>query len=182
MAEQSLTESVGVKTESEGAHHEVNLFNPEIQVLFLTWVTFFLLLTVLYKFAWKPILKALDDREDGIRRAVDEAEKTHAEYEKIEETRKRLISETQDQAKEIIDQSRKAAVNAAKVVEQKTKEQAAITLENAQREIKSEQQKAEAALRQESVQVAVSLAEKILSQNLTDERNKKLIARLIKEI
>lgn len=164
------------------AKHEVNFFKPEIQIMLLTWVTFFILLTILYKFAWKPILQTLDDREEGIRKAVDEADKTHAEYQRIEETRKKLISEAQEQAKALVDQSRKAAVNAAKVIEQKTKEQAEIVLENAQREIKSEKEKAEAVLRQESAQIAVALAGKLIAENLTDDRNKKLIDRLIKEI
>jgi F-type H+-transporting ATPase subunit b len=183
MADQpNLHESTEVARSPAEARHEVNLLNPEIQVMLLTWVTFFVLLSILYKFAWKPILQTLDDREEGIRRAVEEADKTRAEYEQIEETRKKLIAEAQDQAKGIVDQSRKAAVNAAKVIEQKTKEQAAIVLENAQREIKSEKDKADAILRQESVETAILLAEKIIAENLTDERNKKLVSRLLKEI
>ena len=181
MADQSHTRTEVAHAPAE-AKPEVNFFQPEIQIMLLTWVTFFVLLAILYKFAWKPILKALDDREEGIRRAVEEAEKTRAEYEKIEETRRKLITDAQEQGKALVDQSRKAAVNAAKVIEQKTKEQAEIVLENAQREIRSEKEKAEAVLRQESVEIAVSLAEKIIAENLTDERNKKLVSRLIKEI
>ena len=183
MAEENhLSTSVEVKTESREANHQPSFFNPEVQVLFLTWVTFFILLAILYKFAWKPILTGLEDREEGIRKAVDEAEKTHAEYQKIEETRKRLVAEAQDKGKEIIDQSRKAAINAAKVIEQKSKEQVEIVLENAQREIRSEKEKADALLREESAKIAVALAGKIIEENLDNERNQKLINRLIKEI
>jgi F-type H+-transporting ATPase subunit b len=181
MAEENLSTSVGA-AEPAPAKHEAGFFNPEVQVLFLTWVTFFILLVILYKYAWKPILQALDAREAGIRKAVEEAEKTRAEYEKIEETRKRLIAEAQEQSKEIIEQSRKAAVNAAKVIEQKTKEQAEIVMENAQREIRSEKEKAEATLREESARVAVALASKIIEENLDNEKNQKLVNRLIKEI
>ena len=180
--ENHLSTGVGVKAEPSPATHDVGVFKPEVQVLFLTWVTFFIVLVILYKSAWKPILQALDNREEGIRRAVDEAEKTRAEYEKIEETRKKLISEAQDKAKEIVEQSRKAAVNAAKVIEQKTKEQADILLENAQREIRTEQEKANALLREESARIAVALAGKIIEENLDNERNQKFVNRLIKEI
>ena len=183
MAEQThLSPSVEIKAESGQPGHDVNLFKPEVQVLFLTWVTFFILLVILYKFAWKPILQALDAREEGIRRAVDEAEKIRTEFEKIDEARKKVLTEAQDKAKELIDESRKAAVNAAKVIEQKTKEQAEIVLANAQREIKSEQEKAVALLREESARIAVVLAGKIIEENLDSDRNEKLVNRLIKEI
>ena len=180
--ENHLSTNVVVRAEAAPATHEVAILNPEVQVLFLTWVTFFILLAILYKFAWKPILQALDDREAGIRKAVEEADKTHAEYQKIEEKRKQLINEAQVQAKEIVDQSRKAAVNAAKAIEQKTSEQAAIVLENAQREIRNEKEKADALLLRESAEIAVALAGKIIAENLNDDRNKKLVDRLIKEI
>ena len=164
------------------AHKQAGLLDLDLTVVVLTWGTFFLLLGILYKFAWKPILQGLEQREEGIRKAVEEAEKTHAEYEKIEETRKQLISEAQDKAKEIVEQSRKAAINAAKAIEQKTKEQAEIVLENAQREIRSEKEKAEASLKEESARIAVALAGKIIEENLDNERHKKLVDRLIKEI
>lgn len=182
MADQNLYESVESPSTPPASSREVSLINPEVQVVFLTWVTFFILLAILYKFAWKPILQSLDEREARIRRAVEEAEKTRDEYEKIEEARKRVISEAQEKAKEIVEQSRKAAINAAKVIEQKTKEQADIVLENAQREIKHEQEKAIASLREESAKVAIALAAKILDENLDNERNQRLVNRLIKEI
>lgn len=171
-----------VSSAAHPSNHEVNLIKAEGQIVLLTWVTFFILLGILYKFAWKPILQALDEREERIRRAVDEAEKIRAEYEKIEEARRKLITEAQDKAKEIVEQSRKAAINAAKVIEQKTKEQADILLENAQREIRSEQEKAIASLREESAKIAVALAGKIIGENLDNDRNEKLVNRLIKEI
>ncbi|MDO8580519.1 MAG: F0F1 ATP synthase subunit B [Candidatus Omnitrophota bacterium] len=158
------------------------LLAPDAALLLLTWITFFTLLVVLYKSTWKPILTALEKREAMIRKAVDDAEDAKNQLAKINETREQLIKEADLEAREIVEASRKAAVETAKVIEHKAKEQAQITLENAQREIKEGKEKLVADLRRESVQVAVQLAEKILEENLNNEKNNKIIDQFIKNL
>lgn len=167
----------------EGEHvAPKSLLTPEVQILLLTWVTFFILLAILKKFAWKPILKALDDREKSIRTAVEEAAKTREEYLKIGDRRKQVLTEADQQAKEIMNQSRDAAIKNAKLIEERTKQEAQIILENAQREIEAEQEKAAAFLKEKSANVAVELAEKILRGNLDADKQKKVNDALIEEI
>ena len=174
------TETVGIP--SDQGYTESALLSPELHVMILTWVTFFILLAILYKFAWKPILATLDQREEKIRRAVEEAEKTHQEFGKINETRNQILTEATQKANEIIAQSRKAALQATKVIEQKAKEEAQIILENTRRELQSEIERARSSLRHESAEIAVDLASKIINENLDNEKNRKLIERFIKEI
>ncbi len=182
MPEKSTSETMEVKASSSEGEHEANILAPELHVLILTWVVFFGLLAVLYRFAWKPILTALDKREGDIRQAVEEAEKTHQEFLKINERRDQIILQAQDEAKDIIAQSRKGAVHAAKVIEQKAKEEAQIAFENSQRAIKAEVEKAEVYLRQASAEAAVELAGKLIKENLNDAKNRKLVEDLIQEI
>lgn len=163
-------------------HGEAGLFTPDVLMLTLTWATFLLLLMVLYKFAWKPILAALDAREESLRRSIDEADRIKEELKKIEETRLKVLSEADQKAKEIIAQSRKAAIEAANTIQKKAKEEAQILLENSRREMKEELKKAQADLRQESAQIAVGLAAKLIEENLTDEKNKKIINDYIKHL
>jgi F-type H+-transporting ATPase subunit b len=158
------------------------LLAPDAALLLLTWITFFTLLVVLYKTAWKPILTALEKREAMIRKAVDNAEDAKNQLAKIAETRGQLIKEADREAREIVEASRKAAVEAAKVIEHKAEEQAQIILENAQREIKEAKEELVADLRRESAQVAVQLAEKILEENLNNEKNNKIIDQFIKNL
>lgn len=161
---------------------ESTLFTPNIYMVILTWVLFLLLLGILYKFAWKPILKALDDREALIRRSVDEAERVVAELAKIDRTREQVILEAQGKAKKIIDDARRAAVEATHTIEDKAREETKILLENAKREIREETQRAQAKLREESAHVAVSLAGKLIEQKLDEAKDRKLIDELLKEI
>lgn len=158
------------------------LLAPELQLMLLTWFSFFILLAILKKFAWKPILQALDDREKSIRTAVEEAAKTKEEYLKIGDKRKQVLTEADHQAKEIVNQSRDAALKNAKLIEERTKQEAQIILENAQREIAAEEEKASVFLREKSANAAVELAARILRENLDPEKQKKVINSLIEEI
>jgi len=151
-------------------------------MMILTWVTFFSLLAILYRFAWKPILAGLEEREDRIRQAVDNTQKIQEELAKINMSRQQILSEADEKAKEIVAQSRKAAIEAAKIIEHKTKEDVQILLENAQFEINAAKEKAEAELREESARIAVALAGKIIQENLDTPKNRQFVDRLIKEI
>ncbi len=163
-------------------HGETGLFAPDIAMLIFTWATFLLLLGILYKFAWKPILAGLDQREETIRRSLDEAEKTRQEFEKIDETRQHLMSQAEQEAKDILNNGRKAAHNASRVISERTKEETQIILKNAQREVNAEFENAEEKLRRESAQAAVVLAGKLIEENLDTPKNHRLVEKLITKI
>lgn len=156
--------------------------SPDASMVLLTWITFFLLLAVLHKFAWKPILASLDAREERIRRSLVEADKVKEELQRINQARDQVMAEAEARAKEILEQSRKAAVEAAKIIQHKAREEGQILLANARREIQEEKEKAQADLRQESAHIAITLAGKLLEENLDNEKNRRLINEYIKEI
>ncbi len=182
MANQHSTEIATPLTPASTAAKNDSLLAPEIVLVLLTWFLFFTLLAVLKKFAWKPILKILDERENNIRIAVEEAEKTREEYLRIADKRKQILTEADNHAKEIINLGREASVKNAKLIEAKSKQEAQIIMENAHREIDAEQEKAVAYLRETSANAAVELAEKILRENLDAEKHKKIINSLIEKI
>ena len=150
-------------------------------MVLLTWVTFFLLLAVLYKYAWKPILNILDVREESIRKSLEDVDQIKSELEALDSKCTQLTAEAERKSTEIIDQSRKAAREAANIIANKAREEAQISLENAIRDIKEEVQKAQMQLREESVQIAVGLASKLIEENLSVEKNRSLINKFIKE-
>lgn len=170
-------------TEAQGNGNALPSFlSPDITLMILTYVTFFLLLAILYKYAWKPILTALDAREEKIRKSLEEAQKTHEELAKIDETREKLLLEAEKNAKDLIAHSKKAASDAAKIIQDKAREESQILLENANREIKQEQEKAQAMIREESARIATDLAGKIIEKNLDKATNRKLINQFIKDL
>ncbi len=165
-----------------GANDQINLLNPELNIIILTWVSFFLLLFILRKFAWKPILAGLDKREETIRKSLEEADRIKEELREINQKREQLIREAEDKSKEIIDQGRKAAIEAAHIIEHKAKEESQIMLENAERQIKDVAAQAQFELRKMSADIAVELAGRLIEENLDSEKNRKLVNDLIKHV
>ena len=165
-----------------GAHAAPNPVQVNGPMMGLTWLTFGLLALVLYKVAWKPILSALDKREESLRKALDEAEKTRAEMASIDQTRAAIIAEADKRSREILDQARQAAVETANAIEAKAREESQILLENARREIHAEQEKAMASLRQESAELAIDITRKLIKENLDEPRSRKLASSLIGQV
>lgn len=164
------------------AGHEPSVINVDGQMVMWLWVVFFILLAILYKFAFKPIIAALDAREESIRKSVDEAEETRRKLEEVESTRADIIAKADDEAKDIVARGRKAAEEAAKTVKSKANDEAKILIENAEREIEDAENVARAKLRQESADVAIQIATKIVGENLDDAKNRALVDKLINEM
>ncbi len=188
MAEESteLTAHVEVPaTHEAGAagHHGGGKAVSEVQgtMVVLTWITFGLLAAVLYKVAWKPILAGLEAREAAIRKSLDDAEKARNELVRIEQQRAGLIAAADDKAKAIVEQARQAAAAAAATIEQKARDEAQILLANAQREIRTERDRAMAALRSESAELAIGLARRVLRDQLDEARGRAVVNQTIEK-
>ncbi len=158
------------------------LMDPSKDMVIWTWVTFLALLAILWKFAWGPILASLDKRESDIRDSVDNAAKIKSELETLEATKEKIISSANEEAKDIVANARKAAVEASKVIDGNAKEKAKILIENTTRELKAEEEKARAILRKESADLAMAIAGKLIDENLDDEKNRQLTDKVIKEM
>ncbi len=163
-------------------HKEPNPLDVSGSMVLFTWITFGLLALVLYKVAWKPILTTLDNREKQIKSALEEAEKTRAEYAKIEVERQRLIDQADEKARQIVEQARKAAIASAQTIEAKARDEAGILLANAQREIRTAHANVIADLRRESADLAMELSRKILADQMDETRGRKLVENLIEKV
>jgi F-type H+-transporting ATPase subunit b len=169
-------------TGTPGHHYQTDLTNINTSMVVFTWVSFFLVLAILHKFAWKPILAGLDRREAAIRKSVEEAERIRREMERLHRTSLEMTRQAQAKARAIIEESRRAAREAARNIEEKAKEQSRIFVENARREITEAREKAWAELRAESAELAITLAGKILEENLDDQKNRRLVDEFIKTL
>jgi F-type H+-transporting ATPase subunit b len=184
----SDTYSTTVQVESAGngapspAAASDNLLEVSGPLVGLTWVTFIILAVVLYKVAWKPILNALDLRENAIRKALEGAEKARAETAAAEERQRQMIRDAEARSRQTIDEARAAATQAARAIEEKASAEARALLEDARREIGAAAEKARNELRQESAKLAIELAGRMVEEDMDAARNQRLVERLVKEI
>ena len=108
MQDQTIQSTVAAPSSGET---DVMTISP--MMMGLTWVTFILVTFILYKVAWKPILEALDKREETIRKSQEEAARIHEELRKMEDFRRKTQADADNQARDIIAAARRAAENAA---------------------------------------------------------------------
>jgi len=168
--------------EHSAASSGSNLLTPETLMVVLTWVTFFILLFILQKYAFRPIMENLQKREKDIREALENADKAKAQLAHIEEERLKVLNEAKAQASQIIEQGRKAARDLAADIEAKSRQHGQEMIQSAHEEIEGERQRLLKSLRQESAEVAISLAGKIIQENMDEPKNRRLVQEAIEQL
>ena len=160
--------------------------NPLIQVdpgLFIwTILTFLVLLGLLGKFAWKPLLAALDSRHELIKKSLDDADKAKQELERLQQDSRKIISEARVEAQSIVAKSRSEAEKLKGEMRQKAKEEAGSIVRSAEKQIQVETEKAIAEIRGEVVDLSLLVASRLVKKNLSKEDNQSLIEESLKQI
>tara|TARA_Y100000590_G_scaffold64583_1_gene69540 strand:- start:7048 stop:7548 length:501 start_codon:yes stop_codon:yes gene_type:complete len=160
--------------------------NPLVQLdpgLFIwTIITFMVLFFVLAKFAWKPLLNMLKDREDMIRSSLADAEKAKVELERLNEESEAIMAKARSEAQTILADGKTAAEKVKEDTVAKAKAQANKIREDAEKQIQVEKDKAIADIKQEVVNISLSVAEKLIRKNLSDTDNKALIEESLKKV
>ena len=160
--------------------------NPLVQVdpgLFIwTIVTFLVLLTLLAKFAWGPLLRALSAREETIRKALADAEKARQELERLNQESEAIIKQSRGEAEAIIGASRADAERLRGELREKARAEADGILKNAEKQIQLETARALEQIRHEAADISVAIASKIIQKNLTKEDNQRLIDEALKQL
>ncbi len=160
----------------------MELLLPKFGLFFWTLVIFLVLLFLLKKYAWQPILNALEAREARIENALQKAEQAQKEYERLQKERDQLLAEARQHRDEILKEARSMKHQILEEARQKAIIEQKQLLEEAQRRIESEKQEALAALKKEVGVLAVNMAEKILRTQLKDrEAQIAYIQRLISQ-
>ena len=147
-----------------------------------TIITFLLLLYVLAKFAWKPLLKMLEDRENLIKSSLKDAEKAKLELESLTQESEAITAKARSEAQSILAESKFAAEKVKEDTIAKAKEQAIKIRDDAKKQIEVEKDKAISDIKQEVVNLTLSVAEKLINKNLNDADNKSLIEESLKKV
>ena len=158
------------------------LVQPDPGLFLWTILTFLVLVTLLAKFAWRPLLQALDSRQELIRKSLDDAQQAKQELERLQHESAQIIRQARIDAEAVVAQSRSDAARLREEMRQKAKAEADGIVRNAERQIQLETQRALQQIRHEAVDLSVMIASKILQRNLTKEDNEKLIEEALKQV
>ena len=172
--------------ESTEAHGGANAPNPLVQLdpgLFI-WkiLTFLILFFVLSKFAWRPLLEALESRENTIKSSLDDAEKAKQELESLNAETETIISEARSEAQSIRLEAKSAAEKVkADIIAQAGEDAKKLRDEN-EKQIQVEKDRAINEIRQEVVDLTLTVAERVIRKNLSKEDNQDLIEDSLKTL
>jgi F-type H+-transporting ATPase subunit b len=151
------------------------LLTLEPGMLIWTFVTFTLLLWLLKKFAWKPLLGALEHRENRIREDLQKAEDARNEGERLLAEHRALLQNSEAEARKLLDEAKSAAETVRQSIVESAHEQARQMTAQAKAEIQREKDTALSQLREEVADLAVRAAGRILGQELDSEKHRKLV-------
>jgi F-type H+-transporting ATPase subunit b len=158
------------------------LVQPDPGLYIWTIATFVVLVALLTKFAWRPLLDALDRRQESIRKSLDDARQARQELERLRTESTRILVEARTEADAIISRTRADAARAGEEMKVKARADAENILRNAERQIELEASRAVETIRREAVDLSIAIASKIIQRNLTKEDNERLIGETLKEI
>jgi F-type H+-transporting ATPase subunit b len=170
-------------TTASGAAHEspaLLRFDPGVGIWAL--ITFALLLVILKKLAWKPILKSLEDRERTIKQSLEQAQNLQSENARLAQEQTKLLDTARTEASSILASAREASEVIRKQIEQAAQTERVRILASAKQEIEAQKQTALSELRKTTAELSISIAEKLLRQNLDDAKTKVIVDQLIQEV
>jgi F-type H+-transporting ATPase subunit b len=160
----------------EGGHEaEPNILEPQPSLAIWTVVVFIGLLLVLSRFAWKPLLAALQQRETHLEHVLHDTERARNEAEALLAEHRRLMADAQDQVRALLEEARREAQAAGDEVMRKAQSEAEASRQRAERDIATARDQALVELWSKSSELAVSVAGTVLQRELGPDEHRRLI-------
>jgi F-type H+-transporting ATPase subunit b len=169
-------------SEGPGKTPEDTLLSVEPGLMIWTIIIFIILLYILKKLAWKPLINSLNNREQMIKDSVDKAERLRQEAEKMVDENRKLLEKADAESRKIINEGKEYADKVRNELLAKANQETNRMIERAKSDIEREKLSALNELKNEIANLAVGAAEKIIDENLDKKKQKKIIDSFIKQI
>ena len=158
------------------------LVQPDPGLFIWTIITFLLLLVLLARYAWKPLLAFLASREETIKTSLENAQTAKKELERIQQESAQIIRKAHGEAESIVSRSWSDAEKVREEMKQKAKTEADAIVKESQRQIELETGRALRQIRSEVADLSIAIASKVIQRNVSKEDNSRLIEDTLKQI
>lgn len=146
----------------------MDLVTPDIGLIFWTTLSFLILLFILGKFAWKPILNSVNERETSILSALEEAENARKEMENLTADNERILKEARAERETMIKEARDIKTKMISDAKDEAKITADTMILQAQEAIENEKKSAMADLKSQVASLSIEIAEKVVKEELSN--------------
>lgn len=158
------------------------MFSVNLGLSVWTTLVFLTLLGILWRFAWGPILGAVQAREDGIQDTLDQAANERGEAAKLLAEHREQMADARRQAQQMIAEGKEAGERVRQDIEEKARAEGDAMIERAQESIEREKDAALDELRRESVDLALGAAAKLVQESLDEKKDRELVMGFIDEL
>ncbi len=161
----------------------MGLMIPDTGLVIWMLITFMIVLFLLTKYAWKPIMKAIKDREKSIEDALASAENAKTEMNNLKAENEKILQEARNQRDNMIKEAREIREQMIAEAKGKAKSEGEKMLTSAREAIQNEKMAAITDLKNQVAQLSIDIAEKIIARELSSEnKQKELIGDMLKSV
>ena len=165
-----------------GGGQKGGLLDIDPGLMIWTAITFFLLVIVLGKFAWKPIIKTLQEREERIRGSLEQADRARREAESLMERNNEILARAELEAQSIMKKALESAEHLKTEIIKEASATAAEFRNTAMQEMEREVTAAKIQLQREVAELAVQAAAKVIATTLSTDQHRKIVDDFIREL
>jgi F-type H+-transporting ATPase subunit b len=161
----------------------MELLTPGFGLVFWMLISFFVLLLILRKYAWKPILNSVKKREESIENALNSAKEAEKKLSALKSENEALLAEAKKERDLILKEAREAKDKIINEAKQVAQEEAARLTASARENINNEKMKAVTELRNQVATLSIEIAEKILKEKMSDNaKQTEVMENILKEV
>ena len=147
-----------------------------------TILSFLLLMFLLSKFAWNPLLKILNEIEEKIRTAIEKAENAEKKLETLNEQGEKILSDARFESQKLLLSTKETAQNLKEEIEREAKQKATSIIDQARVQIQAEKNQVLSEIKNELSSFSIMIAEKLIKKNINKDDNMKLINESIEKV
>ena len=145
-------------------------------------IVFFLLLLILKKFAWGPIISSIEDREKNIRDSLDKAKQAQNESKRIANEQNAIINQAKSEASSIVQQAKNASEELANKIKNEALEEKSRIIESGVKQVESTRAATMSTLKKDTAGLAINIAEILLRETIDSKKHRKYVEKAIEEL
>lgn len=165
---------------AQGTGSVLGTLGINLKLFIAQLINFTIILLVLWRFAWKPILRILNERKAYIETGIENAKKAEADLQMAELNYKKRMNEAEDEAGQILKAAEGRAGTLIEGAKTKAKHEIEAMTAKAKRELKAEKETLELEIKEKTVEIAFEVAAKILDEKMDIKKEKKFVEALLK--